>query len=137
MMGEEMPMGPMMRGDMPMGPGMMGTPALPPPERTPLPTATPGGTVSVSYRADIQPIFDANCISCHGGSAGLWLNSYEQVMAGGENGSVVVAGEPSKSELYLRITGQAEPAMPLGADPLRRQELEAIRTWIAAGAPNN
>lgn len=137
MMRRGTPMGPMMSGDMPMGPGMMGTPALPPPERTPLPTATPGGTVSVSYRADIQPIFDANCVSCHGGSAELWLESYEQVMAGSQNGPVIVPTAPSESELYLRITGQKEPAMPLGTEPLSRQDIERIRTWIAEGAPNN
>jgi mono/diheme cytochrome c family protein len=119
-----------------MGPGMMGRSA-PPLAVTPAPTATPGGTATVSYRRDIQPIFDRNCVSCHGGQAGLYLDSYDRLMAGSARGPVVVPGDPQASELVRRITGQSQPAMPLGRAPLSAAEIEAIVTWIAEGAPNN
>ncbi len=129
-------MGPGMMGRG-MGPGMMGGSSGPPPAVTPAPTATPGGSATVSYSQDVQPIFNQRCIMCHGGSAGLWLDSYERVMAGSERGPVVVPGEPEASELYRRITGVSQPSMPLGQPPLSQQEIETIRRWIAEGAPKN
>ncbi len=127
---------PPMMGPGRMGPGMMGG-GSPPPAFTPLPTATPGGDVEVSFRRDVLPIFNRSCVSCHGGTQGLWLNSYEGVMAGSQHGPVVVPGNPEESELYRRITGQKQPAMPLGGTPLPQREIEVIRRWIEAGAPNN
>ncbi len=133
------PMGPggmMGRGRGMMGPGMMG-PSAPPPAVTPAPTATPGGAATVSYRRDIQPIFNRNCVSCHGGQAGLYLDSYDHVMAGSARGRVVVPGDPQTSELVRRIRGLSQPAMPMGGAPLPASDIEAIVTWIAEGAPNN
>ncbi|MFQ5814431.1 MAG: c-type cytochrome domain-containing protein [Anaerolineae bacterium] len=118
------------------GRGMMGQPA-PPPAGTPAPTATPGGTATVSYRQDIQPIFNRNCVSCHGGQAGLYLESYDHVMAGSARGRVVIPDDPQASELVRRIRGLSQPSMPLGGAPLPASDIDAIVTWIAEGAPNN
>lgn len=138
------PMGPMgpghMRGMMGrgmMGPGMMGGPVGTPPPVTPVPTATPGGAATVSYSRDIQPIFDQYCIACHGGQAGLWLDAYEHVMAGSQRGPVVIPGDPENSEIIRRLTGISQPAMPLGQPPLPPEKIDAIRRWIAEGAPKN
>lgn len=121
-----------------MGPGMMsGGRSGQPPATTPLPTSTPGGSATVSYRQDVQPILSQSCVSCHGGSAGLWLDRYERVLAGSSRGPVVVPGDPEQSELYRRITGQSRPAMPLNGSPLSQHEIDVIRTWISDGAPNN
>ena len=45
---------------------------------------------AVDYATDIQPIFTANCISCHGGANGLHLDSYANVMAGNSNNGPVI-----------------------------------------------
>jgi len=130
--------GVMMRGCCGRIPGMMRSgQSLPPPEVTPAPAVTPGGPVSVSYRQDIQPILDRQCVSCHGGQAGLYLNSYDNLMFGGSGGKVVIPGEPQASELVKRIQGQSQPRMPLGADALRSSEIDRIVIWIAEGCPNN
>lgn len=118
-----------------MGP-MMGREGNPP-DTTLAPTSTPGGDATVSYSEDIQPIFSENCTSCHGGSGGLWLDSYERVLAGSSRGAVVEPGDPGESELYLRVTGESEPRMPLNSSPLSDDDIDAIRTWISEGAPNN
>ena len=34
----------------------------------------------VDYATEIQPIFEANCTSCHGGSGGVNLSSYASLM---------------------------------------------------------
>lgn len=128
------PPGMMGRG---MGPGMMDSQYAPPPATTPVPTATPGGEATVSYRQDVQPIFEQYCVVCHGGSSGLWLDSYEHIMAGGSGGAVVRPGDAEASQLYLRLTGQSQLAMPLGQEPLSADNIDLIRSWIVEGAPNN
>jgi hypothetical protein len=108
-----------------------------PPEVAPLPTVTPGGEASVSYRKEIQPILDRYCVQCHGGVEGLWMDRFENLMRGGEHGSIISPGNPEDSELYLRLTGSKLPAMPLGSGPLSSRQVELIRLWIEDGAPNN
>ena len=108
-----------------------------PPAVTPAPTATPGGISIMSYSLDIQPIFDRACISCHGGQAGLYLESFDYLMAGSANGPVVIPGNPNASELVKSIQGLRQPAMPLGDVSLSSSEIEAIILWIDAGSPNN
>ncbi len=119
------------------GPGMMYDDTSPPPVVTPAPTATAGGDSKTSFFLDIQPILDRECIVCHGGQAGLYLESYDYLMAGSTNGPVVVPGNPSASELVKWIQGLNQPVMPLGADPLSPSEIELMILWIAEGSPNN
>ena len=59
----------------------------------------------VSYTNQIQPIFNANCTSCHvgGGAATLDLTSYNGVMSGGVSGLSIISGDSENSELYIRI----------------------------------
>jgi mono/diheme cytochrome c family protein len=98
------------------------------------PTVTPGGDTTVSFTSDIQPILNRNCISCHGGIAGMWLTDYEHVMAGSINGDQVVPGNPDESAFYHYLeTG----LMPPNADPLTPEQLDLIRRWIAEGAVKN
>jgi mono/diheme cytochrome c family protein len=120
-----------------MGSGMLDLSSAPPPEIPSIPTATPGGQATASYRRDVQPIFERVCVPCHGGSADLWLDGYERVLNGGSGGPVIVPGNAAASELYRRISGQSQPAMPLGGVSLSPEEIKIIRTWIAEGAPNN
>ncbi|GBD07839.1 hypothetical protein HRbin22_00065 [Candidatus Thermoflexus japonica] len=120
-----------------MGPGGMGRFPAPVPPMAPTSVRTPGPwTPDVSFERDIRPIFARACVRCHGGAAGLWLDRYDRVMAGSARGSVVIPGNPEASELYRRITGRSQPAMPLGGPPLSPEEIERIRQWIAAGAPD-
>ena len=56
----------------------------------------PPPPTTVSYAADVQPYFNSNCTGCHGGSnpqKGVDLTSYQQVMAGGDGGAIVIPGE--------------------------------------------
>jgi mono/diheme cytochrome c family protein len=100
-------------------------------------TATPSGSAQVSYSKDIQPIFTQNCVRCHGGRGGLYLDSYAHVMAGGVTGPVIVPGSPQDSLLVKRIEGIVQPQMPLGGPPLSQADINLIVNWIAEGAPDN
>lgn len=108
-----------------------------PPEVTPAPTATPGGSAEVSYSREIQPILDRDCVGCHGGQAGLFMDSYDNLMAGSAGGKVVIAGDPDGSLLVRSIRGDGRSRMPPGGAGLTSSEIQLLVTWIAEGAPNN
>jgi mono/diheme cytochrome c family protein/uncharacterized membrane protein len=92
------------------------------------------------YDAHIDPIFDANCVSCHGprkSSGGLRLDSYAQLMRGGKNGPVIVSGKPEASLLLTRVTlppGHKGFMPAEGKPPLKPQEIAWIKAWVQQGA---
>ena len=53
-----------------------------------------------------------------------------------EDKGIQLAGDPAASVLYRKVSGEdlCGPAMPPGS-PLRSAEIDAVRRWIAAGAP--
>ena len=90
--------------------------------------STPG------YEEDVQPIFQRSCGSCHNGIAriqGLNVIEFDELMAGSEDGAVVVPGDAEASKLWTQIESGVMP--PTGALPDDEQTL--IREWIEAGAP--
>ena len=92
-------------------------------------TATP-----IGYNEDVQPIFERTCNSCHSGvvqTKELQVTAYGPLMAGSENGPVVVPGKPEESLLWEMIaTGQ----MPMIGE-LSQLDQATVRLWIEAGAP--
>ena len=46
------------------------------------------------YASEIDPIFRRYCRGCHGDRGGVNLESYDHLMAGGDNGPVIVPGDP-------------------------------------------
>lgn len=82
----------------------------------------------------VQPIFAARCVTCHGGTNGLYLNTYENVMKGGNNDAVVISGDVYNSRLaYYIYSGY----MPFRSTPLTTAEIQTILDWIATGAQDN
>ena len=61
-------------------------------------------SIDCTYSEHIKPIFDANCISCHGFAGGLNLNSYSGLMNGGNHGSIVIEYDSENSFLYQKIS---------------------------------
>ena len=100
------------------------------------------GEKALTYQADIKPILDANCVSCHvpGGSgyekSGLRLDSHEALLKGTRFGSVVVPGSSVSSTLYRLVSGQADPSirMPHGSAALPDTDVATIAAWIDQGA---
>ena len=89
------------------------------------------------WSGKLLPILDANCVKCHGiiqQKSGLDLGSLETLLKGGDEGTVVVPGKPEKSRLYLYTAPDCDPHMP-PKKQLKPQEIELVRKWIAAGAP--
>jgi uncharacterized membrane protein len=92
------------------------------------------------YAQQINPILDANCVSCHGESktsGGLRMDSYDLLMKGGKDGPVISAGSPANSLLLMRITLPAthKQFMPSGGrPPLSDENIAWIKAWIQQGA---
>ncbi|MBS1808387.1 MAG: PSD1 domain-containing protein [Acidobacteria bacterium] len=80
-------------------------------------------------------ILQQNCFGCHGAAKAseLDLRTAEGVLAGGENGKVIVPGDAQASRLFQFITHQEKPTMPPGKK-LSDADIETLRQWIAAGA---
>ncbi len=86
------------------------------------------------FETHIAPLFEANCLSCHGPSqpqGELDLSSHESTLQGGKSGPVLVPGSPLESLLLEKLHSGA---MPLGADRLGDDQINLVRRWIEAGA---
>jgi|WetSurMetagenome_2_1015567.scaffolds.fasta_scaffold138328_3 cytochrome c len=102
----------------------------------PASTPSPAGSAA-SFARDIQPIFNRVCVKCHGGEEvkeGLVLKTYAEIMAGSNNGPVIVPGDPANSVLIDLIT---RGKMPKQGPRLLPGEIRLITDWVAAGAFNN
>jgi mono/diheme cytochrome c family protein len=98
---------------------------------------------AVSFTDDIQPIFDANCVVCHGdgGNAGLDLRSGQSytnlvgIKATESDLSRIEPGEPMNSWLYLKLTGQQDVGTMMPPTGFLDADLtDLVRTWIEEGA---
>ena len=76
----------------------------------------------------IGPILQERCVACHGGTAGLYLDSYEGAMAGGNLGPAILPGNPAES-LLVKLQHNGHP------NSLSPRQLEWVEKWIEAGAP--
>jgi mono/diheme cytochrome c family protein len=82
-------------------------------------------------------ILRQNCSACHGAAmqmSKLDLRTRESILAGGEHGPAIVAGDPEKSRLFRFVAGIENPSMPPGKK-LPDTEVAALRRWIEEGAP--
>lgn len=105
--------------------------------------------VPVSFAADVQPIFDANCInpaSCHGvmpsGSLSLDTDAYANLVGvqAHIDGSLtrVIAGDPDNSLLMNKIDYEPPPTggIPMPTGGMMPEETRGIvRAWIEQGCP--
>jgi len=97
-------------------------------------------TVFVSFANNVQPIFNQDCTTCHSGPSpdfNLRLDTFANVMTGGQSGVVVIAGNPSGSILIQRLEGTLTPQMPYQQPPLAQTDIDLISDWISQGANNN
>ncbi|MEO8129255.1 MAG: DUF1549 domain-containing protein, partial [Bryobacteraceae bacterium] len=99
------------------------------------------GQDKVDFIRDVQPIFRARCVSCHGAasqSSGLRLDRREDALRGGYSGPVLQPVSSASSRLYQLIsTGIAVKGKNLRMPPggqLPSNEAEIIRRWIDQGA---
>ena len=82
--------------------------------------------------AAIGPVFEAKCLMCHGEAnqiAGLSLATFNDAIAGGNDGPGVVPGDPGTSMIVTIQEAGGHPGQ------LDANEIANLRAWIDAGAP--
>lgn len=93
------------------------------------------------YDDVIHYMFEAKCNVCHNPDkqkGALLLTEPAHIMKGGDSGPVIVPGDASQSELFLRVTlnPDHDDFMPAeGRTPLTKEETSLLEWWIEEGAP--
>lgn len=92
------------------------------------------GNRTVDFAADIQPILESNCVSCHGEKdpeGGYRVDIRDEAL------EYIEAGDAEASDFYeYLITDDEEILMPPPDDggPLDDSDIQLIKTWINEGA---
>jgi hypothetical protein len=100
-------------------------------------TDPPAQGVTVSFASDVLPIIESRCINCHGGQRtekGLDMNSFDNLMAGSENGPVVTPGDAVHSKFVELVANQK---MPKRGPKLTPPQVQLFMDWVNQGALNN
>ncbi|CAN5896042.1 PSD1 and planctomycete cytochrome C domain-containing protein [soil metagenome] len=98
------------------------------------------GRAVESFQNLVLPMLRVKCFGCHGEGdkleAMLDLTTREAMIRGGDGGPALEPGDPGASSLYEVVTRESFPVMPpKEANALTLEELDALRSWIEAGAP--
>jgi len=100
---------------------------------------TPPASPSVDFRRDVEPLFRAHCLGCHGPAAqqsGMRLDDRGTLLKGGYSGKpAIVPGNSSASPLIQRVSGlPGITAMPPAGPRLSTEQIAVLRAWIDQGA---
>ncbi|MCP5528002.1 MAG: hypothetical protein H7A47_14515 [Verrucomicrobiales bacterium] len=94
----------------------------------------------VTYEKHILPLFKKSCVECHGEEkqkGRLRLDTLENVLKGARGEPILVKGKSEKS-ILVHAVARLDPdeAMPPEGkgDPLTKEQIGLIRTWIDQGA---
>ena len=90
---------------------------------------------NVSFSQDVQPIFNINCVSCHGGNQAPNLTSdqsFNELM----EGNYVIPFNSENSELMKSLLGDNVAIMPPSGS-LNQSDIDKISQWIDEGALDN
>lgn len=110
-----------------------------------LPTKEPKDKIPENplvYQDVVYRILDGKCVACHNPNkqkGELLMTSFDQLLKGGENGPILVAGKPEESEMIKRVhlpMEDEEHMPPEGKTPLEENEIAILEAWIALGASN-
>lgn len=91
---------------------------------------------ATEFPANARDVLERRCLSCHKGpepKGGLSLETAASALEGGDGGPTIVPGRPDASPLIEYISGP-DPEMPKNADPLKPDQIAALRSWIEQGA---
>lgn len=81
------------------------------------------------FQTNVQPIFTANCVTCHGGAKTPDLRDGKSYLALTKGGFVTSPAESSK--LYSKMVGSEHSPRSTDAEKLK------VLYWITQGALNN
>lgn len=97
------------------------------------------GKETVSFAADVAPLLVESCKGCHinamRASGGLSMDTFAQLLRGGDSGDIIIPGKGEESLLVKKLRGTMGLRMPAGGRPAFSEEsIKLISTWIDEGA---
>lgn len=89
---------------------------------------------------EVRMVLAHNCYKCHSGAkieGELRLDEKEYVFAGGENGQILIPGNPGESDIIRRInlSKNHDDVMPSKGKLLSKDERDLLALWVEKGAP--
>ncbi|HEY3789719.1 MAG TPA: PSD1 and planctomycete cytochrome C domain-containing protein, partial [Urbifossiella sp.] len=101
--------------------------------------AEPDAAAIAHFEKQVRPLLIAHCHSCHSAKAnkkrgGLWLDSREAILKGGDSGPAVVPGKPEKSLLISAVHATKDELKMPPKGQLMPAQIAALETWIRNGA---
>ncbi len=90
------------------------------------------------FESNIRPVLVQHCYDCHSTDAaelkaGLFVDSREGMLKGGESGAAVVAGKPNESLLIAAVKYDGSEMPP--NRKLEQRQIESLVKWVEMGAP--
>lgn len=94
------------------------------------------------FENKVRPVLVKHCYKCHSAEAtklkgGLYLDSRDGVLNGGESGLAIVPGDPEKS-LLVKSIRYTDPdlQMPPKGEKLSDAQIADLVAWVKMGAPD-
>src|SRR5688572_6903138 len=93
----------------------------------------------IDFSAEVKPILNKHCISCHGGvkrSGNFSVLFRNEALDTTESGKLgIIPGDPEHSEMMRRILStDPEERMPYKEEPLSQHDIDVLAAWIEQGA---
>ncbi len=93
------------------------------------------------FDREIKPIFDRNCVVCHGPNVArndFRTITFDLLLEGGtRDGPGIVPGKSANSSVIRRLRGDKQPRMPAEAQPLSEEVINQIADWIDGLEPED
>ena len=104
--------------------------------------AAPADDAKIAFfEKNVRPILIKRCYECHSvesgkSKGGLFIDSRDAILKGGDNGPALIAGNPDKSHIIesIRYQNQDLQMPPKGAMPAA--EVKTLEQWVKMGAPD-
>lgn len=96
------------------------------------------GLAAPDFHGDVAPVLREYCAGCHNDAdreGDLSLETFGEMMRGGESGPSIVPGKAVESFLVRTVTKEEKPSMPPKKEPQpSAKEIEILKAWVDAGA---
>ena len=106
-------------------------------------TITPNAEQLEFFENKVRPLLADKCYRCHSAKAeekeklkaGLFLDSRAGLLKGGDSGSALTPGDPSKSFLVEAVNYRNEDMEMPPKGKLKEEQIKILTDWVKMGAP--
>lgn len=94
------------------------------------------GSEEVQFARDLGGLLLTHCRQCHGEDNprnGFSIETFNRLLAGGDNGPPIVPRKSQESLLVKKLRGTMGARMPLERPPLADEDIARFEKWIDAG----